>query len=83
MGEQKAPVPQVRGKRRSRPKSSGGIVFGLGSARLDRRAEDVRVLSVVVSELELVDVQREILRAACHERVHDSTAPRKTVDRGE
>src|SRR5437016_1659301 len=37
-------------------------------ARLDRRAEDVCVAAIVVSELELFDVQRQVFRADLVER---------------
>src|SRR5262245_15046202 len=42
------------------------------SARLDHLTEDVEVVPIVVSELELIDVQRQVLRADLVERAHDA-----------
>src|SRR6266571_8541944 len=40
-------------------------------ARLDDRAKNIRVLPIVVSELEFFDVQRQVLRADLVERADD------------
>lgn len=50
--------------------TTGLIIF---SARSYRRTKDVRVLAVVVPELELIDVQREILTADFMECTDDAT----------
>lgn len=42
------------------------------SARLDCRTENIRVCPIVISELELVDIQREILRTDFVERADDA-----------
>ena len=42
------------------------------SARPDRCAEDVRVLTVVVPELELIHVELQILLGDLVERTHDA-----------
>ena len=40
----------------------------MNSASLERRSEYVNVVPIVVSELELVDVQRQVFRADLVER---------------
>jgi hypothetical protein len=42
------------------------------SASLDRRSEDVRVLPIVIAELELGDIQRHIFPAHFVERADDA-----------
>lgn len=54
----------------SSQRKSGPLRKTASLARLDRRAENVRVLAVVVSKLELGNVERQILFADLVERAH-------------
>ena len=54
------------------PLQQGSSAFGHYSASLDRRSKDIRVLAVVVPELKLGDIERQIFLADLVEASHDA-----------